>query len=140
MRYGPIFKIAIFGHETWQVAKVPEVAHIPSFYPRGSKLSLLLLYWQQFLRCGPKFHAIFGHETCHWTKCQKLYIYFLNYPPPPPHPRVPIFTPFCSTAGHFQDIVNFPFPIGQNLLLKIFYFFCPCCCNTCIMCMYQSWL
>ncbi len=26
-RYRPIFKMAIFGHETWQVAKVPEVAH-----------------------------------------------------------------------------------------------------------------
>ncbi len=38
-RHGPIFKIAIFGHETWQVAKVPELAHMPSFYPRGSKLS-----------------------------------------------------------------------------------------------------
>ena len=34
-RYGPIFKIAIFGHETWPLAKVPEVAHILSFYPRG---------------------------------------------------------------------------------------------------------
>ena len=49
-RYGPIFKIAIFGHETWQVAKVPEVAHMLSFYPRGSKLSLFLLYGQRFPR------------------------------------------------------------------------------------------
>ncbi len=39
-RYGPIFKIAIFGHETWPLAKVPAVAHIASFYPKGSKLSL----------------------------------------------------------------------------------------------------
>ena len=31
-RYGPIFKIAIFGHEIWPLAKVPEVAHILSFY------------------------------------------------------------------------------------------------------------
>ncbi len=38
-RYGPIFKIAIFGHETWPLAKVPEVAHILPFYPRGSKFS-----------------------------------------------------------------------------------------------------
>ena len=35
-----IFKIAIFGHETWPSAKVPEVAHITSFHPRGAKLSL----------------------------------------------------------------------------------------------------
>ncbi len=40
LRYVPIFKIAIFGHETWPLAKVPEVAQIPSFSPRGSKLTL----------------------------------------------------------------------------------------------------
>ena len=32
-----IFKIAIIGHETWPFAKVPTVAHIPSFYPKGAK-------------------------------------------------------------------------------------------------------
>ncbi len=68
-RYGPIFKIAIFGHETWPLAKVPEVAqtHVPpvlSFYPRGAKLSLFSLYGQRFPRYGPIFKfAIFGHET-----------------------------------------------------------------------------
>ena len=36
-RYWPIFNIAIFGHETWPLAKVSEVAQILSFYPRGSK-------------------------------------------------------------------------------------------------------
>ena len=36
MRYWPIYKIAIFGHETWPLANV---AHILSFYPRGSKLN-----------------------------------------------------------------------------------------------------
>ena len=40
-RYRLIFKIAIFGHET---SKVPEVAHVHSFDPKGSKLSLILLY------------------------------------------------------------------------------------------------
>ncbi len=46
------------------IAKVPEVAHIPSFYPRGSKLSLFLLYGQRFPRYGPIFKIdIFGHET-----------------------------------------------------------------------------
>ncbi len=34
-RYGPIFKLAIFGHEIWHVANVPEVADVPSFYPKG---------------------------------------------------------------------------------------------------------
>ncbi len=30
LRYGPTFKIAIFGDENWPLAKVPEVAHILS--------------------------------------------------------------------------------------------------------------
>ena len=60
----PIFKIAIFGHETWQVAKVPEVAHGTSFCPRGLKLILFLLYGQQFSRYGTIFKiAMFGYET-----------------------------------------------------------------------------
>ena len=47
-RYDPIFKIAIYGHETWQVAKVPEVSHTPSCNPIGSKLSLFLsLYFSK---------------------------------------------------------------------------------------------
>ena len=63
-RYGPTFKIAIFGRDTWPLPKVPEVAHLLSFYPSGSKLSLFYLYWQRFLRDGPIFKlAIFGHET-----------------------------------------------------------------------------
>ncbi len=40
-RYRPIFNIAIFGHETWPLAKVPEIVHIfpklstsPKFLPR----------------------------------------------------------------------------------------------------------
>ncbi len=76
-RYGPIFKIAIFGHETWNLKKVPKVVYAISFYPSGSKLSLLLLYGQRFLRYGPIFNiAIFGYETwnlkksagsCIWT-------------------------------------------------------------------------
>ncbi len=51
-RYGTIFKITIFGHETWNLEKVPEVAYGPSFYPRGSKLSLFSLYGQRFPRYG----------------------------------------------------------------------------------------
>ena len=35
LRYRPIYKLAIFGHEAWPFAKVLEVAHILSFYPRG---------------------------------------------------------------------------------------------------------
>ncbi len=37
-----MFKIAIFGHETWPLAvKVPEVAHILSFYPMGVEIELI---------------------------------------------------------------------------------------------------
>ncbi len=49
-RYRQLFKIAIFGHETWPLAKVPEVARILSFYPRGSKWSLFSLYGHLFFR------------------------------------------------------------------------------------------
>ncbi len=38
--YGPIFKIAIFGHETWPLAKVSEVAHILPKLPPESQISL----------------------------------------------------------------------------------------------------
>ena len=59
-----IFKIAIFGHEIYPLAKVPEFAHILSFYPKGSKLSLFLLYGQWFQRYVSIIKiAIFGHET-----------------------------------------------------------------------------
>ena len=64
LRYRSIFKLATFWHESWPVVKVPEVAHILSFYPMGSKLSLFSLYGQWFPRYGPIFKiAIFGHET-----------------------------------------------------------------------------
>ena len=68
-RYVPIFKIAIFGHETWSLAKVPEVAHILSFQPRGSKLSLFSLYGQWFSRYGTIIKiTIFGHAIGQGTR------------------------------------------------------------------------
>ena len=61
-RYRQIFKISIFGHETWPLVKVPEVAHIyslsypPSIPPAGVKFHSVLLcgcpfprYWQFFI-------------------------------------------------------------------------------------------
>ena len=62
-RYGLIFKIAIFGHQTWPLAKVPEIAHTvfllqaveieivfaQSFSRyRGSNVRLILLYVAKF--------------------------------------------------------------------------------------------
>ncbi len=44
LRYGPIFKTAIFGHETWLLDKVPEVAHIYTFFLplEGDEIELIL--------------------------------------------------------------------------------------------------
>ena len=41
LRYWPIFKHAIFGHESCPWAKVPEVAHFLPFYPRGGEIELI---------------------------------------------------------------------------------------------------
>ncbi len=40
-RYGTIFKIAIFGHETCNLKKVPEVAYGPFFLPQGVEIGLI---------------------------------------------------------------------------------------------------
>ena len=81
-RYGPIFKLPIFGHETWSLAEVPEVAHIGSFYPKGSKFSLFLLNGQRFPRYGgPIFKiAIFGHETWPLAKVPEVAYIFPKLP------------------------------------------------------------
>ena len=81
-----IFKIAIFGHDTWPSAKVPEVAHIASFYPRwGAKLNLFLLYGQRFLSYEPIFKiALFGHETWLLAKVTEVANLLPKLPPPLP--------------------------------------------------------
>ena len=54
----------MFGHDTWPLAKDPEVVLILSLYLSGSKLSVFLLYVQRFPRCRLTFKiAIFGQET-----------------------------------------------------------------------------
>ncbi len=71
----------IFGYETWSLAKVPEVVHILSFYPRGSKSSLFPSTCSSFRAMGVIFKiVIFGYETCPWQKIQKLQIYCLSTP------------------------------------------------------------
>ena len=68
-----IFKIAIFGHETWPLATDPDVAHIAPFYPKGSKLRLFSLYGQQFPRYEPICKiATFGHETWPLVKVPEI--------------------------------------------------------------------
>ncbi len=56
-RYRPIFKIAIFGHVTWQVAKVPEVAHT-LFLHQGVEIKVIFALraavseiWANFQNC-----------------------------------------------------------------------------------------
>ena len=60
LRYGPIFKIAIFGNETWPQEKVQEIAHTVSFYPMGLKWSLIFK------------NSIFGHESCQVAKVSEV--------------------------------------------------------------------
>ncbi len=65
LRYRQIFKIVIFGNETWPLAKVWEVTHILCFHTKGSNLILFSFYGQPFPRQGQIFKVtIFGHETC----------------------------------------------------------------------------
>ncbi len=88
----PIFKIiAIFGPETWEVAKVPVVVHISSFYPKGSKLSSILLYGQRFPWYGAIFKiAIFGHETGPSAKVPEV-------------AHIAVFYPRGAQSGLFSD-------------------------------------
>ena len=97
-------KIAIFGHETWQLAKVPEVAHIPvlSFYPRGVEIEVIFNIRAAVSRYRPFFKiSIFGHETCHMAKVSEVaHILFL-----PQVGRNRAY--FQSTGSSFRDIGQF---------------------------------
>ncbi len=57
-RTGQSLNIAIFGHETWPLAKVLEVVHILSFYPMGpnwayfhSNWAVVSKIWADFQNC-----------------------------------------------------------------------------------------
>ncbi len=60
--WGPIFKIAIFVHGTWLLAKDLEVAQVIYFLftPKGSKCSLCALYMQWFPR-----YVWINFQNCH---------------------------------------------------------------------------
>ncbi len=68
------FQIAIFGCETCSLTKHPEIAHIPSFCPKGLKLALLFsLYEQWFPRYGMISKiAIFERETWPLAKVSEV--------------------------------------------------------------------
>ncbi len=91
-----------FGHETCPLAKVSKVAHILSFYPRGSKLILFSLYGQRFLRYGwfsnlQDLGMILGHRP----KFQKLHMYSL------PAPRGRNWAYFWSMGSGSRDTGRF---------------------------------
>ncbi len=65
-----VFKIVIFGHETWQVADVPEGARITSFYPQGGKIELIFPLWAAVSEI--RAIAIFWHETWQVAKVPKV--------------------------------------------------------------------
>ncbi len=83
LRYGLIYKIVIFGHETWPLAKIPEVAHtvylVVSFYPRGRNGGYFRSRSSGFRDMG-RFTKLpyLGMKFGHWPKCQKLAIYLLS--------------------------------------------------------------
>ena len=77
-RYVAIFKIAIFGHEIWPSAKVPEIAHIASFYP---KIELIFAPRAAIPRYRLIFKiAILGHKTWQVAKAPEVAHIPSSYP------------------------------------------------------------
>ena len=76
-RYCPIFKIDIFRHETWPLAKGTEVAHM-LFLAQGVKIELIFdlhCTWSSFRDTGNFQHCHnLGMKLGHWPKFQKLHI------------------------------------------------------------------
>ncbi len=91
-RQGATFKIAIFGHETWQVAKVPEVAHMLSFYPQKGQ------NWVYMRSTGSSFR-----DTGEFSKLPRILT-----------PGLKISLRVALQSPIFQIIEVFGFPIGHN--------------------------
>ena len=102
-----MFQIAIFGHETWQLVKVPEVSHILSFLAMGRN-------WAYFHSTG------FLESSHNWAwnlasgQCWRTCTYTLFLPQ-----RCRNWAYFYSTcngfwdAGHFSKLVY----LGWNLAI-----------------------
>ncbi len=69
----------IWVHETWPLAKVPEVAHSP-FLPQGGEIDFRSMC--SSLRDTGQFSKLpyLGTKLGHWSKFQKLNIYFFSVP------------------------------------------------------------
>ena len=78
LTYRSIFEITIFGYRIWPLSKVPEVAHILSFYSKWLKLSLI------FALRATVSEILHSHfQNRHMWSCnlaQKLHIYSLSIP------------------------------------------------------------
>ncbi len=94
------FQLAIFGHEKWPLAKVPEIAHILSFYPTGSKFSL-------FSSTGSGLWDMDRFSKLPYLGIQ-LKVPEVTHIVPKLH-WVPNFTPFCSTIARFPENWGFRF-------------------------------
>ncbi len=100
---GMKLKIAIFGHETWPLAKIPQVAHIHSFYPSGEG------DWAYFLATGSGFRDMtrfsklpyLGMKLGHLSKFQKLQIYSL---PPPGGRKLGLFLVYGQRFLRYRQI------------------------------------
>ena len=104
-RYGRIFKIAIFGQETWPLDKVPEVAHLLFFHtiPKGVEIELIFALRTAVSEIWADF------QNCHiWAwdlvtdKKFRSWIYILSF-----YHGVEIELTFHSTGSGFRDTGNF---------------------------------
>ncbi len=108
-------KLPYLGMKFVHCPKLPEVAHIRCFYPKGAKLTLFLLYAQRFPSIRPGYKGSFsklpylGMKLGHWPKFQKLRIHSLYYP------RVPNSLRFLLQLAICKILALLHFPIGDNV-------------------------
>ena len=107
LRYAQIFKIAIFGHETWPLAKVLEIAQKLSSYPRGPKWSLVFALRATVSEIQAHFqncHIFLGMKLGHWPKFQKLHIYSHSTPEGPNQAYFPLCAAVSELWGWFSKL------------------------------------
>ena len=118
-RYGPIFKIAIFRHKTWPLAKVPEVAQIYSLSTppphRGGEIKLIFALRAAVSKIRADFQLPYlAMKLGHWPKFQKLHILYLNYP------RIPNFTLVALRLAISKILAILHFPFRHNVKFQSF--------------------
>ncbi len=100
-----------------KLAKVVEVAHLLSFYPSGSKLSLFFLTGSGFRDIGPIFKvAIFGHEIWQLAKVREI-VHIL--PKLPPEYQNSLRFALQLAISEILEILHFP--IGHKVKFQSFF-------------------